>query len=113
MSEQTDKSNEQSNLEKEVPDLDEIISQITSNGEFQNMMNNLSGEFKEPLNNISNNSTKSVEDKPLETQSEFSDLMTAFLTDSEGTTVGDILTNINNNLSRLNDQIGTFLEKKN
>ena len=92
------------------PNLDEIINQITSNGEFKDMMTQLSDE----LATNKNNNQDDKESTP-EVDSDFSsenveklnnyDLLTTFFSDQNGNNICEILNEINNNLAKLVEKL--------
>lgn len=87
---------------EQIPNLDTIISQITQNDQFKGMMDNFSDDFKKTVQ------APGTEESDLESDSEPNsnyDLMATFFSDQEGNNICDILSNINNNLSKLNDNL--------
>lgn len=92
-----------------VPNLDDIINQITSNGEFKDMMSQLSDELSvpktknEPVND--QKESESVVSSECEDQMSQYDLLTTFFSDENGNNICDVLSNINNNLSKLVDRL--------
>ena len=93
-----------------MPDLDQIINQITSNGDFKEMMNNVSEGLQMPLKEVSIPDT-SNENEPINKNNEsFYDLCCTFLSDSEGNSLADILSQVNQNLQTISE---TLIEIKN
>ena len=99
-----------------VPDLDELITHITNNGNFKTMMDSISGGLNEQcINTIDNTVSEEKEDKlpnalessideDISTNPNF-DLMSTFFTDTKGQNIADILTNINNNLDIISNKL--------
>ena len=98
-----------------VPNLDDLISSITNNGNFKTMMDSISGGLQDPnlpdqnesksnvdedneieVNDQENNILPEIEDITANPQF---DIMNTFLTDNQGNNIAEILSNINNNLS--------------
>ena len=105
----SNKDNSQAN----VPDLDDLITHITSNGNFKTMMDSLSGGLNEKTNVV-----KEEEENVNEVSDELDvnegisdnnnlDLLSTFFTDSSGNNIADILTNINNNLSQISKSLSS------
>ena len=98
------KSSPQNNTSEPVPNIDDLISHITNNGNFKTMMDSISDGLQDTSYATNNNSTEknsnseSTEDI---SSNPFYDIMSTFLTNSEGDNIVDVLTNINNNLSKL------------
>ena len=81
--------------DNEIPNLDEIISQITNNGEFNDMMSQISNEVnKKDIN-------PNIQDDETESELNSNDLLTSLFTDSDGNNICEILSNINNNLQKI------------
>ena len=83
-----------------MPNLDEIISQITSNGEFHDMMNQISNEVNkttsvEKINGESNGESCN------ESELNNLDILTSLFTDESGNNICEILSGINNNLEKI------------
>jgi hypothetical protein len=95
--------------EQNVPDLNDIINQITSNGEFKNMMDNLSGELKTPVDEISEVVDTETNNNNLNKEDLY-DMMTTFLSDSEGNCLADILSNINKNLTIISTELSSAVK---
>ena len=99
-----------------VPNLDDIINQITQNGDFKKMMDNITENINENGDNVdieddgekskSENNTKSENNivnsnKKSESDEKLYDTFCTFFSDNEGNSLADILTDINKNLSNL------------
>lgn len=112
----------------EVPDLDQIISQITANGEFQEMMNSLSDGLKSvdqgnsPENNnggsggeipsednSKNINTDSVLPGPTEYTSNY-DICATFFADEEGNNVCESLHGVQKSLDSINANLTKLVE---
>ena len=92
-----------------VPNIDDLISHITNNGNFKTMMDSISDGLQDTNYNVSNSTdktnntenTENTENTDEITSNPFYDIMSTFLTNSEGDNITDVLTNINNNLTKL------------
>jgi hypothetical protein len=128
------------------PDLDEIINQITNNGEFKDMMNSLSNNLKNGDFNMnmadfsnnkdigtgindnvdngdngnngdnvdngdkddsdnSNNSDNSDNESYDENNLSYYELLTTFFTDNNGNNICEVMSNINENLSSIKEEL--------
>lgn len=112
----------------EVPDLDQIISQITANGEFQEMMNSLSDGLKsvDQGNSSENNNGISGGETPLEDNSknintdsalpgptEYTsnyDICATFFADEEGNNVCESLHGVQKSLDNINANLTKLVE---
>lgn len=92
-------SNESKSTEG-MPNLDEIISQITSNGEFHDMMNQISSEVNKTTSTEKING-ESNEDTCNESELNNLDILTSLFTDESGNNICEILSSINNNLEKI------------
>ena len=103
----------------QVPDLDQLITQITNNGDFKEMMSSISGgitqeherilentevETDNDSNNESANGTDSDINKNSVNETQY-DMMCSLFTDNEGNNVCEILNLINQNLTQLNQSV--------
>ena len=137
----TESTNEAQNASNppEVPDLDQIISQITANGEFQDMMNSLSDGLKKvEENQATASAVAQTESDTRDTDANLSvtdtggtvttsvncdttstyDICATFLADQEGNNLCDVvrgvqlsLDGINQNLSKLVSLVETHTSK--
>ena len=91
-----------------MPNLDEIISQITSNGEFHDMMSQISGEVNKNSNsNNENIITESNEESCNDSELNNLDILTSLFTDESGNNICEILSGINNNLEKIANNLTT------
>jgi hypothetical protein len=108
----------------QVPDLDQLITQITNNGDFKEMMSNISGglthehdrilettevETDNDSANESSNEPESNLNKVGVNESQY-DMMCSLFTDNEGNNVCEILNLINQNLTQLNQSVKILAE---
>ena len=112
---ETDKTNVNSddNSEQEqniMPDLDQIINQITSNGDFKEMMNNVSEGFQMPLKEVTIPEISNENEQVNKNNESLYDLCCTFLSDSEGNSLADILSQVNQNLQTISE---TLIQIKN
>ena len=114
----TEQSNENQSLQ--VPDLDQLITQITNNGDFKEMMSSISGgltpEHEQILENTdlesdsgsNHTSDEALNDttpeKDIVNESQY-DMMCSLFTDNDGNNLCEILNTINQNLTQLNQNI--------
>ena len=107
----------------EVPDLDKIISQITANGEFQDMMNSLSDGLKsvEQLqsdvpsttdstidDNSKNIKTDAVTNVVSEHPSNY-DICATFFADEDGNNICESLRGVQKSLDAINENLGKLV----
>ncbi len=110
-----DSTNDNTNAETDpsgIPNLDQIINQITSNGDFKEMMNNVSEGLQMPLKEVSipeKNTTES--DQNNKTSESLYDLCCTFLSDSDGNSLADILHEVNTNLSNISKNLEKIANK--
>ena len=113
-------SDNSANPVPEVPDLDQIISQITANGEFQEMMNNLSDGLKsvegsqpavnnevaeeENLDTNKNINTESCVSGPVEHTSNY-DICATFFADEDGNNICESLHGVQKSLDGINENL--------
>lgn len=95
-----------------VPNLDDIINQITQNGDFKKMMDNITENIGENGDNVDNieqpkSENKGTSDtivnsnKNTDSNDKLYDTFCTFFSDNDGNSVADILTDINKNLYNL------------
>ena len=91
-----------------LPHLDQIINQITSNGDFKEMMNSVSEGLQ-----VTPKESEKDQDELNTTQSPNSlyDISCTFLSDAEGNSVADILTQINTNLEKISNSLHIMTSK--
>ena len=120
----TKESKEAQNLQ--VPDLDQLITQITNNGDFKEMMSNISGGLSQDHQKIlevtevdtddENNSNISVSGERDDLQDINSDphydMMCSLFTDNDGNNVCELLGSINQNLTELNQNFQLLIKSK-
>ena len=92
-----------------VPDLDQLINQITQNGDFKKMMDNITENVNVNGNTNVERQTdlKEVETSSSEPNKEESlyDTCCTFLTDNEGNSLAEILSSINGNLQKIAESL--------
>jgi len=87
----------------QVPNLDEIINQISANGEFKEMMNSLSEQTASRNLNEGGESSEEVEESD---SSNTYDLFTTFFSDQNGNNICEILSSIDNSLKTIAEKMG-------
>ena len=88
-----------------MPDLDQIINQITSNGDFKEMMNNVSEGLQMPLKEVSIPEQVTESDSTNKSSDSLYDLCCTFLSDSDGNSIADILSQVNQNLQNISESL--------
>lgn len=90
-----------------VPDLDQLINQITQNGDFKKMMDNITENVNGNTNTNQQKDLKEVETSSSEPNKEESlyDTCCTFLTDNEGNSLAEILSSINGNLQKIAESL--------
>ncbi len=108
-------TNDNTNAETDpsgIPNLDQIINQITSNGDFKEMMNNVSEGLQMPLKEVSIPETTNTEsDQTTKTSESLYDLCCTFLSDNDGNSLADILTQVNQNLQNISNNLEKIANK--
>jgi hypothetical protein len=90
-----------------VPNLDDIINQITQNGDFKKMMDNITENIGENGDNVEKSENKGTSNtivnsnKQTYSDDKLYDTCCTFFSDNDGNSVADILTDINKNLYNL------------
>ena len=84
-----------------VPELNDIITQITNNGEFKNIMENISEGLAKTNGEADKVEANNTSNEQLE------DLMCTYFADNEGNSISDILTSINNNLTKIVEKLSS------
>ena len=123
-------SKEAQNLQ--VPDLDQLITQITNNGDFKEMMSNISGGLSQDHQKILEATDVDVDadaDTDEENTSNISmtderdghqdinsdphyDMMCSLFTDNDGNNVCELLGSINQNLTELNQNFQSLINSQ-
>jgi len=97
-----------------IPNLDQIINQITSNGDFKEMMNNVSEGLQMPIKEtpvtVTEPTDETVEPSSKSSESLY-DLCCTFLSDGDGNSLADILTQVNQNLQKISDNLEKIANK--
>ena len=95
-----------------MPDLDQIINQITSNGDFKDMMNSVSEGLQIPLKEVSIPEPSPDTDSTIKTTESIYDTCCTFLSDQDGNSLADILSQVNRNLQTISETLIELKEKK-
>lgn len=98
--------------EANIPNLDQIINQITSNGDFKEMMNNVSEGLQLPLKEVSIPESSDESDTNSKNNESLYDLCCTFLSDNDGNSLADILSQINQNLTTISKTLGEIKDLK-
>lgn len=88
-----------------IPDLDQIINQITSNGDFKEMMTNVSEGLQLPTKEVTIPEKSTDVDSSSKNSDSLYDLCCTFLSDNDGNSIGDVLGQINENLKNIADSL--------
>lgn len=104
-------SKNQAEQNPNIPDLDQIINQITSNGDFKEMMNNVSEGLQLPTKEESIPEKSTESESSCKNSDSLYDVCCTFLSDNDGNSVGDVLGQINENLKSIADSLKS-LDKK-
>ena len=94
-----------------IPDLDQIINQITSNGDFKEMMNNVSEGLQLPTKEVSIPEKTTETDTSAKNSDSLYDICCSFLSDNDGNSVGDVLGQINESLKSISDSLKSLENK--
>ena len=112
MSKQTTSNNINENEQSSIPNLDQIINQITSNGDFKEMMNNVSDGLQMPIKEFTEpQKTDETVEPPSKSSESLYDLCCTFLSDNDGNSLADILTQVNHNLQKISDNLEKIANK--
>ncbi len=98
--------------EANIPNLDQIINQITSNGDFKEMMNNVSEGLQLPLKEVSIPESSDESDTNSKNNESLYDLCCTFLSDNDGNSLADILSQINQNLTTISKTLEEIKDLK-
>ncbi len=98
--------------EANIPNLDQIINQITSNGDFKEMMNNVSDGLQLPLKEVSIPESSDESDTNSKNNESLYDICCTFLSDNDGNSLADIMSQINQNLTTISKTLEEIKDLK-